>query len=129
MMSCGTSSRYGSSLLLKTADFSIQGVRGLTCVSRKTPSPKRRGSIAARLLRGLFKRPQHGIATAHGSVERLLGGLLPRKCCFHFLGPDVAHLHHVAKAQAARILGRLLVGQLLERGFQGRGLFVEAGRF
>ena len=26
MMSCGTSSRYGSSLLLKTADFSIQGV-------------------------------------------------------------------------------------------------------
>src|SRR5216684_6324683 len=25
MMSCGTSSRYGSSLLLKNADFSIQG--------------------------------------------------------------------------------------------------------
>src|SRR5882724_10035606 len=117
MMSCGTSSRYGSSLLLKTADFSIQGV-----VTFRDRLPLRSGEGAALvgLLCGLLERSQHRIATAHGSVERFLGVLLAGKCRFHFLGPDFAHLHHVSKAQAARIFGWLLVGQLLERRFQGR---------
>jgi len=37
---------------------------------------------------------------------------------FHLLAPDVAHLHHVSEAQAARIsVGSLLV-KLLERGLR-----------
>src|SRR5213083_1073392 len=106
MMSCGMSRRYGSSLLLKTADFSIQGVTAFRAVRDSLP-----------------------LRSGEGVVEDgLLCGFLTRKCRFDFLGPDVAHLHHVAEAQTARILGRLLVGQLLERCFQGRVLFVEAGR-
>src|ERR1039458_2509161 len=104
MMSCGTSSRYGSSLLLKKADFSIQGdlfirqacsseVSG--CARReKTPPPSGEGVTVDGLLRGLFKGTQHGIATRHRGVERCLGGLLPGECRLDLLGPDVAHLHH-----------------------------------
>src|SRR5713226_3139285 len=98
MMSCGTSSRYGSSLLLKTADFSIQGV----VVRAKRDFLSRTGEevIIDGLLCGLFKCPQHRIATCHGSVERFLGGFLSCQRALHFLGPDIAHLHHVAEPQA-----------------------------
>src|SRR6266403_3165029 len=99
MMSCGTSSRYGSSLLLKTADFSIQGDlfiekaffiqqaffihKALAFRSmRDFLSRPGEEAFVGGLLCGLFKRSQHGVATRHGSVERLLGGLLARKCCF-----------------------------------------------
>src|SRR5882724_651038 len=136
MMSCGTSSRYGSSLLVKKADFSIQGdllvqkscseILEMRAMRRQLPLRTRRGSCWGRLLCGLFKRPQHHVATRHRGVERFLGGFLTGKCGLHFLGPDVAHLHHVAEAQAARVLGRLLVGELLERRLQDRVLLVKA---
>src|SRR6266705_4413559 len=109
MMSCGMSRRYGSSLLLKTADFSIQGVTAFRAVRDSLPLRSGEGVVEDGLLCGLFKCAQTGIAARHRSVERFLGGFLTRKCRFDFLGPDVAHLHHVAEAQTARILGRLLV--------------------
>src|SRR6476469_8024817 len=128
MMSCGTSSRYGSSLLLKTADFSIQDATAFRAMLEKLPLRMEREHFAGDLLCRLFEGPQHGIAARDRSVERFLGGLLAGKRSFHFLGPDVAHLHHVAKAQAARILGRLLVGELLQRRLQHRVLLIEAIR-
>src|SRR5882724_3623114 len=87
-----------------------------------------RGSCYGRLLRGLFERSQHDVATRHGRVERLLGSFLAGKCGLDFLGPDVAHLYHVAEAKTARVFGRRLVGKLLERRFRYRILLVEAVR-
>src|SRR5882757_2242649 len=127
MMSCGMSSKYGSSLLLKTADFSIQGVT----VSVRCENPlSRTGERVLRegLFCGLFKCPQHGVAARYRGVEGLLGGFLTAKRSFHLFAPDVTHLHHVAEAQAARILGRLLVGKLLQWRFRHRILPVEAVR-
>src|SRR5580698_4014059 len=125
MMSCGTSSRYGSSLLLKTTDFSIQGAWSFRRWTI-SPLPEEREEIfSSRLFCGLFKCSQDGIAARHGGIERLLGGFLPGERGFDFLGPDVAHLHHVAEAQAARILGRPLVGELLQRRLENRILLVE----
>src|ERR1700712_1422018 len=82
-------------------------------------------SSAITLFRGLLERSQHHIAPRHGVVERFLGRLLSRKRGLDFLGPDVTHLHHVTKAQAAGILRRLLVGQFLKRRFRYRILFIE----
>ena len=65
-------------------------------------------------------------ATAVSSAS--LAVFWPAERGLDLLGPDVAHLHHVAEAQAARILGRLLVGELLQRRLQNRVLLVEAGR-
>src|SRR5437588_7254228 len=128
MMSCGTSSRYGSSLLLKTADFSIQAVLSIraSCPPRRLGFP--RAAFRDGLLCGLFERSQYGVAPRHRGVERLLGSLLPGERGLHLLGPNVAHLHHVAEAQAARILARLLAGEFLERRLQNRILLVEAVR-
>src|SRR5258707_2690195 len=124
MMSCGTSSRYGSSLLLKKADFSIQGV--VVRAMRNFLSRAGEEVFMTALLCGLFKGPQHDVATCHSRVQRLLGGFLSCQRGLHFLGPDIAHLHHVSEPQAARILGRLLVGELLERRLQDRVLLIEA---
>src|SRR3981081_2447872 len=99
MMSCGISSRYGSNLLLKTADFSIQDVT-VSVRGENSLSPNRRGSVSGSLFCGLFKRPQHGIAAGRRGIECFLGGFLPGKCGLEFLGPEFAHLHHVAEAQA-----------------------------
>src|SRR3954465_8488801 len=101
MMSCGTSSRYGSSLLLKTADFSIRRATASGAMSVKLPLRSEWEDFASRLLCGLFECPQDGIAARDRRVQRFLGGFLAGKRCFHFLGPDIAHLHHVAEAQAA----------------------------
>src|SRR3981081_1002215 len=96
VMSCGASRRYGSSLLLKTADFSIQDVAAFGAMrdflSRAGEEVFMRG-----LLCGLFKGSQHGITARHGRIERFLGGLLPGKRSLHFLGPDVTHLPHVSE--------------------------------
>src|SRR5947209_20525919 len=108
MMSCGTSSRYGSSLLLKTADFSIQG----TCSHKadrvpdreRPPLRSRRGEIGDDLLCGFLEGAQDGVAARHRSVQCFLGCLLSAECSLHLFGPDIAHLHHVAEPQAARIL-------------------------
>src|SRR3954454_20471644 len=124
MTSCGTSSAYGSSLLLKTADFSIYGVNTFDA-RRDIPLSEERG-MSERLLCRLFKRPQDGVATGHRGVERCLSSLLPCERSLDLFGPDVAHLHHVAEAQAARILGRLLVGEFLQRRLQRRVFLVEA---
>src|SRR5664279_3430551 len=99
MVSCGPSSRYGSSLPLKKADFSIQDdvfIRksGFLPEARKPPSPVREGVLTDGLLGGLLERPQHGIAAGYRRVERFLGRLLACECGLHFLRPDVAHLHH-----------------------------------
>src|SRR5712672_2251826 len=132
MMSCGTSSRYGSSLLLKNADFSIQcdlliqkscsEVLEIRAMRRQLPLRTRRGSRYGRLLCGLFKCPQHDVATRHGSVERLLGGFLTGKRSLHFLGPDIAHLHHVSERRPREFsVGSLLVSSL--RGVCRIGFF------
>src|SRR5262245_59253144 len=99
MMSCGTSSRYGSSLLLKTTDFSIQHAG---CDAGGAPSPGGEGALVESLrvlLCRLFERAQHRVATRDRGIQCFLGGLLAGKRGFQFLGPEVAHLHHVAKAQ------------------------------
>src|SRR3712207_8186915 len=43
-----------------------------------------------------------------------------------FLGPDVAQLHHVAEAQTARVLGRLLVREFEDRRLEIGRLLIEA---
>src|SRR3979411_885987 len=138
MMSCGTSSGYVSCLLLKTADFPIRcdlliqkscsEVLEIRAMRRQLPLRTRRGSRYGRLLCGLFKCPQHDVATRHGSVERLLGGFLTGKSSLHFLGPDNAHLNYHSATQPARSLGRPLVGEFLEGRLQDRVLLVEAVR-
>ena len=60
-------------------------------------------------------------ATAASSAS--LAVFLPASAGFDLLGPEVAHLHHVAEAQAARILGRLLVGQFLAAASRDTGFF------
>src|SRR6187549_1024079 len=102
MMSCGTSNRYGSSLLLKTTDFSIQTLRD----ARNAPSPGGERALVSliqpSLLCRLFERTQHRIAARDRRIQRFLGSLLAGKCGFQFFGPEVAHLHHVAEAKPAR---------------------------
>src|SRR5215510_12486764 len=75
---------------------------------------------------GALELAQHGIAAHHRLVERRLGRFLAGQRRLDLLGPDVAQLHHVAEAQAARVLGRLLVGEFLQRRLQDRVLLVEA---
>src|SRR4051794_14595327 len=84
---------------------------------------------APTLFCGLFEGPQHGVAARDRGIERLLRGLLSAECRLDLLGPEVAHLHHVAEAQAPRILRRLLVGELLQRRLQRRLLLIEAVGF
>src|SRR6476469_365117 len=61
-MSCGTSSRYGSSLLLKTTDLSIQGALYDAGVA---PSPGRRGSLGRLILVVLTLLSFRTYATLH----------------------------------------------------------------
>src|SRR3954471_20669987 len=75
--------------------------------------------------RGALELAQHRVAARDRGVERLLGRLLPGERGLDLLGPDVAQLHHVAEAKPARVLGRLLVGELEERRLEvGRILVV-----
>jgi len=74
--------------------------------------PRKRGRISKLLGHRSLELAQHGVAALHGRVECLLGGLLAGERRLDLLGPHVAQLHHVAEAQSARVLGRLLVGEL-----------------
>src|SRR5256885_6826407 len=110
MMSCGMSRRYGSSLLLKTADFSIQGVTAFRAVRDSLPLRSGEGVVEDGLLCGLFKCAQTGIAARHRSVERFLGGFLAGKGGFDFLGPDVRSEEHTSELQSpCNLVCRLLL--------------------
>src|SRR5687768_10405463 len=55
-----------------------------------------------------LKLAQHLIATRYGRIQGALGSLLSGQRPLDLLGPDITQLHHVAQAEAARVLGRLL---------------------
>src|SRR5258707_13488844 len=99
MMSCGTSSRYGSSLLLKKADFSIQGV--VVRAMRNFLSRAGEEVFMTALLCGLFKGPQHDVATCLSRVQRLLVGFLSCNRGPHFSGTDSAYFYAVLELQAS----------------------------
>src|SRR3954471_15538579 len=75
---------------------------------------------------GLFELAQHRVAALDSSIQRLLGGLLAGERLLDLLRPDVTELNHVAEAQATRVLGRLLVGQLEQWGLEIGLILVEA---
>ncbi len=62
------------------------------------------------------------------SSSACLADLLARQRRLDLLGPHVAQLHHVAEPQPARVLGRLLVGELEQRRLEVRELLVVARR-
>src|SRR6478752_7390909 len=82
--------------------------------------------VPALLARRPLELAQDRVAAAHAVVQRLLWRLLAGQRVLELFRDDVADLHHVAEADAARVLGRLLVGELLDRRLAVRELVIEA---
>src|SRR6185312_7662904 len=88
--------------------------------TRRFPPPLRGrvregGAAHAPLLRRRLELAQDGVAAPHGVVDGGLSGFLAGEGGLEILGPDVADLNEIAEAQAARVLGRRLVGELQHR--------------
>src|SRR5258707_7543203 len=63
----------------------------------------------------MIRRPPRSTLFPYTTLFR---SLLAGKRLLDLFRPDVTQLHHVAETQTARILGRLLAGQLEQRRFQ-----------
>src|SRR6185436_429562 len=101
---CGASSAYGSQAERKTTRFST-------------------GSVPCRGL----ELPQDVVAALHRIVERGFGFLAAGEHRLHLLLDHLAALHEVAEAQALGVLGRRLVGELLDGRLGARIALVVAG--
>src|SRR5438067_1912473 len=82
---------------------------GVRAGARTTSPASERGQELAR--DGALELAGERVAARDRCVERVLRRFLAGERRLDLLGPDVAHLHHVAEAQAPRVLGGLLVGE------------------
>src|SRR5690348_12168302 len=80
-------------------------------------------SGAKALLVGLFELPQQLVSLADGGIERRLGGFAAGEGMLQLILDDIANEHERADAQAARILGRRVQRDLLDRNV-GAGIAV-----
>src|SRR5687768_3626097 len=92
---------------------------------RRRYPPEQRDPWSALSRHRALELAQHLVAAADGGVERRLSRLLAVERLLDFLGPDIAQLHHVAEAQTARVLRRLLVRELEDRRLQIGRLLIE----
>ena len=127
--------RRAEAVIEKTARFSMSHSLSFRGSRARTGMAPRRGPGSPSGCRGMtaFSAPPSARTGAACALPRAtaassasLADFCPASAALDLLRPDVAQLHHVAEAKPARILGRLLVGELEQRRLEDGVLLVEA---